>query len=94
MPCPKALMFGETNTGIFVPDEIAKCPECGGVLIVQAHAWQEPTGLPIADDLDISCINDSLNDDEAPPQLWHKHRQSEWQPVIDDVRKWTCAVSE
>lgn len=34
MPCPEALMMGENNTGVFVPSEIAVCPECGNAVSV------------------------------------------------------------
>lgn len=93
MPCPEGLLLRNPHHGVYVPETIAVCPECGGVLVVLAHAWDEATGLPLAVDLDIDCTADPLNDDDSAPWLWHKHRQSDWQPVVDSVRKWTCAIS-
>jgi hypothetical protein len=92
MTCPKELLLKEPHHGVFVPDLIARCPECGGTLVVQAHGWDEATGLPLADALDIDCIDDPLNCDDTEPYLWHKHRQSDWQPIVDDIRKWTEAI--
>lgn len=92
MPVPEGLKMGQPHSGVYVPETIATCPECGGVLVVQAHAWDEASNVPLSDGLDIDCVSDPLNDDESAPHLWHKHRQSDWQPVIDDIRKWTCAI--
>lgn len=92
MPCPELLMNGERNTGVFAPAEVAVCPECGNAIVVQSHAWDDLTGLPLAAELDISCVNDPMHAMDSDPGDWHKYRQSDWESVVDAIRKWTCSI--
>jgi hypothetical protein len=58
--------------------------ECGGKLIVASHAYDEATGTALASDLQIDCANEY--------RLRHRWWQSDWQPVVDVVRKWVGAI--
>lgn len=74
-----------------VPRTIAECPECGGGLCVVANAWDEETGQPTGSALQIECEHDDPESDDE--SLEHRWWQSDWQPVVDAVRKW-CGASE
>ena len=79
----KALYHG---SGCYTPKTIAICPECDGELYARSFAWDEETGRPIGSALDINCRED--------PELNHRWHQSDWQPVIDAIRKWCNAINE
>ena len=69
-----------------VPTKVAKCPECGGMLVVRVNGWGEiapDLWEPIVAQLQIDCENED-------PYGWYTHRwwQSDWQPVVDRVREW------
>lgn len=61
-----------------VPKEIAVCPECGGGL------WWQFTTTDWLRDLMIDCETEDIDDEDTAHRGW----QSEWQPVIDKVRRW------
>ena len=73
-----------------VPRNIATCPECDSRLHVTVNAWDEETGRPLPDDLQIDCCyeaegDEKLEDDEIDRaeyrhQYHHRHWQSDWQP--------------
>lgn len=79
----KALHFGG---GCYVPREIAECPECGGELTARSMAWDEKTGRPIGSAIQVDCVKD--------PNGRHRWHQSDWQPVLDTIRKWGGAIHE
>lgn len=70
-----------------VPSEIAVCPECGGGL------WWQFTTTDWLRDLHLDCETED-EDEEAAGALGlasdnqHRNWQSDWQPVIDKVRRW------
>jgi hypothetical protein len=67
-----------------VPGSIAECPECSKTIVVMSHAYDEETNQPIGSALQIECV-----DDESGHRYW----QSDWQPVVESVRKW-CGASD
>lgn len=69
-----------------VPPDVATCPECGAKLTAQAMAWDELTGQPIGSDLQVDCVKD-IN-------MRHRWWQSDWQPVLDAIRKWCDATKD
>lgn len=77
-----------------VPRSIAICPECGNDLRVSCNAWDESTGQPYACDLQIDCENEKWFDDEEDKGFEHRWFQSDWQSVVDVVRKWAEATSD
>lgn len=70
-----------------VPRTVAECPECGAKLRARSHAWDEESGRPLASELQIDCVKES---GRRPHRWW----QSDWQPVIDAVRKHCNAIEE
>ena len=85
-------MSGESHlplwhgSGCYVPREIAKCPECGSELQAKSNGWVAATGQPNGSDIDVYCAND--------PDLNHRFWQSDWQPVMDAIRKWCKATND
>ena len=61
-----------------VPQEVAVCPECGGGL------WWQVTTSDGLRDLDVDCEYE----EEMGGDTEHRSWQSEWQPVLDAVRRW------
>ena len=59
-----------------VPAEIAVCPECGGELW-----WQLTCDDPDLAGLELDCDWDESHED-------HRWWQSDWQPVLDEVKKY------
>jgi hypothetical protein len=76
------------HAGIFVPQAIAKCPECGGELAARAMAFTA-SDTPIASSIELDCMNDLR--DGKPCHKWY---QSTWQPIRDAVVKWCGAKVE
>lgn len=77
-----------------VPDDIASCPECGGKLTVCSNANHVESGKPIADALCIDCENEDEDwDEDEDRECPHRHRQSDWQPVVDKIRQWAGATA-
>lgn len=74
------------GSGAYVPREVAECPECGGELYAKAMAYVEETGQPVGTGIDIGCVKD--------PNLNHRWHQSDWQPVVDAIRKWSKATND
>ena len=86
---PRAeLLLHGGHTGL--PPEIAICPECGANLYVYSHEWVDETGQPIATGLQVDCMLEYDTDNE----YMHRFHQSDWQPVIDAIRKWCGAISD
>jgi ssDNA-binding Zn-finger/Zn-ribbon topoisomerase 1 len=73
------------GSGCYVPREVAECPECSGELYARSHSWIEETGQPIAEAIDIGCVND--------PDCNHRYWQSDWQSIVDAIRKWCKATN-
>jgi hypothetical protein len=60
-----------------IPNTVAVCPECKGILSAQ---W------PSEDDFSLDCENEAeLEDSDRSSHRWW---QREWQPVIDRVKRW------
>lgn len=76
------------HAGIFVPQAIAKCPECGGELAARAMAFTA-SDTPIASSIELDCMNDLR--DGKPCHKWY---QSTWQPIRDAITKWCGAFVE
>lgn len=79
-----------TNS-IVIPRDVAECPECGGHLTAKSCAYDEESGVAFAAEMQIDCENERWDDDSGMNHAW---RQSDWQPVIDIIRKWTGAIEE
>jgi DNA-directed RNA polymerase subunit RPC12/RpoP len=74
--------------GLYVPDEVAKCPECKSSLIAECIEHEAETGRPVATGIELDCIQ-FLSDSMYGSA--HSYRQSDWQPVRDAVVKWCDA---
>jgi hypothetical protein len=79
---PESLLHGGRAR---LPRNVATCPECNASLEVRSTAWIEATGTPIGCALEIDCIRDVA--------MHHRYHQSDWQPVVDVVRRWAGSVS-
>ena len=76
---------GRADTrGVYVPKEVAACPECGGELTARAMAW-DGDGRPEAAAIELDCI------DYLSHESGHRFTQDKWQPVRDAVAKWCDA---
>lgn len=71
-----------------VPGNIAVCPECGMQLVVYASAWDANSGIVLSSGLDVQCYYDEVES----PEYGHRHRQSDWQPVVDRIATWCGAI--
>jgi len=74
--------------GLYVPDQVAKCPECGDGLIAECNEHETQTGRPVAAGIELTCL--------CHMRAWscevnHKWSQDKWQPVRDAVSKWCDA---
>lgn len=76
--------------GVYVPDNIGKCPECGDGLIATCYEHEVDSGRPVATGIDLECLC-FLRDDAEGKRDRHKYQQSNWQPVRDAVAKWCDA---
>lgn len=65
-----------------VPESVATCPECGSGLVAVSEEWETETGKPSMSLL-IGC---------TLWQSYHRHMQSDWQPVRDKVTRWAGCV--
>jgi hypothetical protein len=64
--------------GYVIPSDVAVCPECGGKLyLTDDYDRTSPEPLPL------DCEDEDWEDDDGVHRGW----QSEWQPVIDKVRR-------
>lgn len=77
-----------------VPRAVAVCLECGHSLHVSCNAWDEETGQPHGADLQIDCENEKWFDDDEDKGFEHRWFQSDWQSVVDAVRKWADATTD
>lgn len=75
--------------GLYVPPQIAKCPECGEELIAKCLEHEVETGRPVSTGIEIDCL--SFIRDGGFQTTMHKFRQSDWQPMRDAVVKWCDA---
>ncbi len=87
------LVNGRTHDGpcpelVWVPNQVAVCPECRGRLLVQCDGWEDATGKPIETCISVDCENEPDPDDPDWEDKRHRGYQSDWQPVIDRVRAW------
>ncbi len=80
---PADLHFGGAAR---VPSLVEMCPECGGYLIVRSFSWDALSGQPHGDGLQIDCVRDE--------KAMHRYFQSDWQAVVDKVRKWAGCTTE
>lgn len=62
-----------------IPQDIAKCPECGSQLEAWVDGWSERGGYSV----DVSCKKSGLMVVSD-----HLCYQSDWQPVLDVVKAW------
>jgi hypothetical protein len=64
--------------GYVIPQHVAVCPECGGRLyLTDDYDSTSPEPLPL------DCQDEDWEDDDGVHRGW----QSEWQAVIDKVRR-------
>jgi len=63
-----------------VPSDVAVCPECGGGL------WWQFTTEDWLRDMHLDCEDDDWEDEDSGHRNW----QSDWQPVIEKVRRWVA----
>jgi len=78
------------HRGLYVPDAIGKCPECGESLIADCMEHELESGRPVATGIELHCKT-FLGDDIEDVRTLHKFRQSDWQDVRDRVVKWCDA---
>jgi hypothetical protein len=76
-----------TSNGVYVPKQVAVCPECGGELTARATEWVAGTRQPTESGVEIDCLADMEREFE------HRYWQSDWQPVRDAITKWCKARS-
>lgn len=81
----RALWFGG-ECG--VPPTLATCPECGATLLARAMQWEQATGRPASQAIELYCQNEFNNARIA----MHGWTQDKWQPVRDAVAAW-CGAS-
>lgn len=75
--------------GLYLPDSVAKCPECGDSLTADCTAWETESGRPIATAIEVHCVSEMREPLAFLPL--HNWRQSDWQLVRDAVAKWCDA---
>lgn len=75
--------------GIEVPRDIAICPECSSSIYLYCWEWDSETGEPNADGFQIECPGEAFYEDESEEKYTHRWWQSDWQPVVDKLSKWT-----
>ena len=68
---------------VAVPQDVAKCPECGSQLEACVDGWSEGSGHSI----DLLCKADEESESA------HRFFQSDWQPVTDAVKAWANSPS-
>lgn len=77
--------LSELSAGAMIPESVARCPECGGRLYLDADFGE----LEMAGDEDasLSCVHEPDLDEheERIPLDVHRFRQSDWMPVINTV---------
>ncbi len=78
----KGVAFGGDTQ---VPLNVARCPECGGMLRATAEQWEPTAGRPIIGKLFVDCEND--------PDCTHRYRRSDWQVIFNKVEIWCGAVA-
>lgn len=71
--------------GLYVPDQVAKCPECGDGIVARCHAWQDG-GRPVAESIELECISEWR--DDTP---YHEFTQDKWQPIRNAIYRWCGA---
>lgn len=74
--------------GLYVPESVARCPECASGLIAECCEHEIATGRPVATGIELTCqvfLGDRDND------TGHSFSQDKWQPVRDAVVKWCDA---
>lgn len=76
-----------------VPATVALCPECGSSLHVHSNEWDTETGVPTPEGLQIDCVAECEAIGQTFYDVSHRWFQSDWQPVVDEVREW-ASVSE
>lgn len=74
------------------------CPECGGKLYADIVEWETETGIPTDGGVTVHCetedaelgaaLDDDSIDDDYLKTLMHRHWQSEWQPIIDQITRY------
>lgn len=74
--------------GVYVPQEVAVCPECDGELIARAMEWESETGRPVATGIELECRRELA---EEPTDTSHRWTQDRWQRVRDSVATWCGA---
>ena len=74
--------------GLYVPDQVAKCHECGDGLIAECNEHETQTGRPVATGIEIACL---CHMRAGSFEVNHKWSQDKWQPVRDAVSKWCDA---
>lgn len=80
-------LWGE-SFGVYVPEQIAVCPECGEGLIAECHEHEAESGRPIATGIEVQCLCRVRAGSFEVNHRWH---QSQWQPVRDAIAKWCDA---
>jgi hypothetical protein len=75
--------------GVYVPKEVAVCPECRGELAARSMEWEAETNRPTEVGIELDCMND-LRDGKRLHRWW----QSDWQCVRDRIAKWCGARKE
>jgi len=92
IPMPHSIrrqLWRSMKKGIYVPKEVAVCPECQGELAARSMAWDTATDRPVPVEIQIDCMNELRNGKTA-----HRWHQSDWHPVIDCIRDWCGAMKE
>lgn len=74
--------------GIYIPKQIATCPECGEELMARSLEHEADTGRPVATGIEIDCLSAVR---AGAHEVNHRWSQDKWQPVRDAVAKWCDA---
>lgn len=82
----------DTDRTYKLPSRFA-CPECGGRTGIEVYEWGARAGLVAHDGFTVHCIAEDeelwASMEQDRDEAWsHRHWQSDWQPLIEQVRRW------
>lgn len=82
----RILYEGKAYELLPIPRIVARCPECGGELVVQVTEYTTDDGAPTEHGIEVDCVRDDLG--EENPQNPHRWWQGEWDRTLHHVRAW------
>lgn len=87
---PPLWKLKDDQRGLYVPQNVALCPECGDDLIARSMEWEQESGRPVATGIEIECVS-FLRESLDQSANAHEFRQCDWQGVRDKIAKWCSA---